>query len=107
MVGNKTETPEKSVDGYKWRALVLLWVAFFLQQGTRQIYGATLSSIQNSLGLDPSGIGLVGTVFTFLYGIAVPFAGMAADFFLEKGLTRAAYFSTQFHRLQKLRSPLL
>ena len=28
---------------------------------------------------------------------------MAADFFLEKGLTRAAYFSTQFHRLQKLR----
>lgn len=28
---------------------------------------------------------------------------MAADFFLEKGFTRAAYFATQFHRLQKLR----
>ena len=28
---------------------------------------------------------------------------MAADFFLQKGFTRAAYFSTQFHRLQKLR----
>jgi LacI family transcriptional regulator len=28
---------------------------------------------------------------------------MAADFFLKKGFTRAAYFSTQFHRLQKLR----
>lgn len=28
---------------------------------------------------------------------------MAADFFISKGFTRAAYFSTQFHRLQKLR----
>ena len=28
---------------------------------------------------------------------------MAADFFIKKGFTRAAYFSTQFHRLQKLR----
>ena len=35
---------------YKWRALALLWVAFFLQQGTRQIFGATLTSIQGSLG---------------------------------------------------------
>jgi len=28
---------------------------------------------------------------------------MAADFFLNKGFTRAAYFSTEFRRLQKLR----
>lgn len=28
---------------------------------------------------------------------------MAADFFLQKGFTRAAYFATQFRRLQKLR----
>lgn len=28
---------------------------------------------------------------------------MAADFFLDKGFTRAAYFAMQFHRLQKLR----
>ena len=27
---------------YKWLALALLWVAFFLQQGTRQIYGPLL-----------------------------------------------------------------
>lgn len=32
--------PEKT--NYKWRALALLWVAFFLQQGTRQIFGAAL-----------------------------------------------------------------
>jgi len=28
---------------------------------------------------------------------------MAAEFFLQKGFKRAAYFSTEFHRLQKLR----
>ncbi len=30
---------------YKWFALALLWVAYFLLQGTRQIYGATLPQI--------------------------------------------------------------
>ena len=69
---------------YKWRALALLWVAFFLQQGTRQIFGATLTSIQGSLGAGAAAIGAVATVFTFAYGLSVPFAGAAADLFNRK-----------------------
>ena len=69
---------------YKWRALTLLWVAFFLQQGTRQIFGATLTSIQGSLGASAAAIGAVATVFTFAYGLSVPFAGAAADLFNRK-----------------------
>ena len=69
---------------YKWRALALLWVAFFLQQGTRQIFGATLTSIQGSLGASAAAIGAVATVFTFAYGLSVPFAGAAADLFNRK-----------------------
>ena len=69
---------------YKWRALALLWVAFFLQQGTRQIFGATLTSIQGSLGASAAAIGAVATVFTFAYGLSVPFAGVAADLFNRK-----------------------
>ena len=69
---------------YKWRALALLWVAFFLQQGTRQIFGATLTSIQGSLGVSAAAIGAVATVFTFAYGLSVPFAGVAADLFNRK-----------------------
>ena len=69
---------------YKWRALFLLWVAFFLQQGTRQIFGATLTSIQGSLGANAAAIGAVATVFTFAYGLSVPFAGAAADLFNRK-----------------------
>ena len=77
---------------YKWRALALLWVAFFLQQGTRQIFGATLTSIQGSLGATAAGIGMVATVFTFIYGLSVPFAGVAADLLNRKWMVVSGVF---------------
>ena len=69
---------------YKWAALGLLWVAFFLQQGTRQIYGPLVGSIQTSTGASDVQIGLVSTVFTLVYGLTIPFAGFAADLFSRK-----------------------
>lgn len=69
---------------YKWAALGLLWVAFSLQQGTRQIYGPLIGSIQLSTGATDVQIGLVGTVFTLVYGLTIPFAGFAADLFSRK-----------------------
>jgi MFS family permease len=77
---------------YKWRALALLWVAFFLQQGTRQIFGATLTSIQSSLGASAAAIGAVATVFTFAYGLSVPFAGAAADILNRKWMVVSGVF---------------
>lgn len=77
---------------YKWRALFLLWVAFFLQQGTRQIFGATLSSIQGSLGVTAAQIGVVATVFTFAYGLSVPFAGVTADLLNRKWMVVSGVF---------------
>ncbi|MCQ2378495.1 MAG: MFS transporter [Victivallaceae bacterium] len=71
---------------YKYRAFILLWVAFFLQQGTRQIFGATLPQIQNTFGVSKVEIGAVATLFTLLYGICVPFAGIAADLFKRKAM---------------------
>ena len=69
---------------YKWTALILLWVAFFLQQGTRQVYGPLLGSIQASLGANDVQVGLVSTVFTLVYGLTIPFAGFWADLFSRK-----------------------
>ena len=77
---------------YKWRALFLLWVAFFLQQGTRQIFGATLSSIQGSLGVTAAQIGMIATVFTFAYGFSVPFAGVTADLLNRKWMVVSGVF---------------
>jgi len=73
----------KKID-YKWTALLLLWVAFFLQQGTRQLYGPSVPAICQSLGVDKVSIGVVGTVFAMMYGICVPFAGITADIFRRK-----------------------
>ena len=69
---------------YKWAALALLWVAFFLQQGTRQLFGPSVPSIMASTGADKVAVGAVGTVFAMMYGICVPFAGITADIFKRK-----------------------
>ncbi|MGI6494819.1 MAG: MFS transporter [Kiritimatiellia bacterium] len=73
----------KKID-YKWTALALLWVAFFLQQGTRQLLGPSVPAICASFGVDKVAIGVVGTVFAMMYGICVPFAGITADIFRRK-----------------------
>ena len=77
------EAKMKKID-YKWFALALLWVAFFLQQGTRQVYGPLVGSIQEAVGATDVQLGLVSTVFTLVYGITIPFAGFAADLFSRK-----------------------
>ena len=69
---------------YKWVALALLWVAFFLQQGMRQVYGPLLGSIQSAVGATDVQLGLASTVFTLVYGLTIPFAGFAADLFSRK-----------------------
>ena len=71
-------------DAYKWVALALLWVAFFLQQGTRQLFGPSVPAMCLSLGIDKVAIGVVGTVFAMTYGICVPFAGLTADLLSRK-----------------------
>jgi len=69
---------------YKWELLLILWVAYFLNQGDRQIYNAVLSLIKADLGLSDVQLGLVVTVFTILYGIFVPVAGCLGDFVSKK-----------------------
>ena len=71
-------------SGYKWLALLLIWGAAFFQQGIRQIYGATLPSITDSLGVTSVEIGFVGTVFTFVYGATVICAGFLSDLISRK-----------------------
>ena len=64
---------------YKWELIVLLWGAFFLNQGDRQVFNSVIPLIRDGLGLSDVQIGLVGTIFTVIYGILVPVAGYAGD----------------------------
>ena len=76
-------TMMKRIDN-RWIALGLLWVAYFLLQGTRQIYGATLPQIRADFGVDDLRMGMVASVFFFAYAAIVPLGGFAADLFRRK-----------------------
>lgn len=69
---------------YKWELLILLWIAFFLHQGDRQIYNSVIPLIKTSLPLDDIQLGLVSSIFTLVYGLMVPLAGFAGDLFPRK-----------------------
>lgn len=72
---------------YKWRLLALLFVAFFLVMGTRQLYNAVLPQIKLEFagyGISNAKFGAVGSVFTMTFGLLVLASGMAADFLGRK-----------------------
>jgi MFS family permease len=79
----------------KWELLIWLWVAFFLNQGDRQIYNAVMPLIGADLKLDAVQLGLVATLFTAIYGVLVPVAGYAGDVVSRKWMvvTSLAVFS--------------
>lgn len=72
---------------YKWLLLVFLFVAFFLEQGARQVYAAALPQITRdfaSLGVTGSQLGLVSSAFTLVFGLSLVASGFAADFLGRK-----------------------
>lgn len=77
----------KDGGSYKWTMLALVSGAYFLAQGARQIYSTVLPHVRAdfaSAGLSDAQLGLVGSVFTLVFGLVIPFAGLAADFFRRK-----------------------
>ena len=67
---------------YRWMLLALLSVTYFLAQGSRQIFNAVLPQIKADFagaGLTDAQLGLVGSAFTLVFGLAIPFGGVLAD----------------------------
>ena len=72
---------------YKWILLALLSATYFLAQGVRQIFNAVLPQIKADFagaGITDTQLGLVGSAFTLVFGLAIPFGGVLADFFSRK-----------------------
>lgn len=87
----------KKID-YKWVMLALISIAYFLAQGTRLIYAAVLPQIKADFaagGITDAQLGLVGSTFTLVFGLVMPFAGLAADMLRRKWIliTGALLFS--------------
>lgn len=74
-------------SNYKWVVLMLVSIAYFLAQGTRLIYSAVLPQIKADFaasGVTDAQLGLISSVFTLVFGLAMPFAGLVADLFSRK-----------------------
>lgn len=75
----------KTGDNYKWVALGLLTVGYFMQQGTRQIFNAVLPQMKADFpDVTGSDWGTVMSVFSLVYGFCVLFAGVIGDLFSRK-----------------------
>lgn len=85
---------------YKWEVLLLLWMAYLLNQGDRQVFNTVLPAIRDSLGLTDTSIGLIATIFNLSFAIAVPVGGWLGDRFSRKWVTTLSVlffsFSTMF-----------
>jgi sugar phosphate permease len=64
---------------YKWELIVLLWLAFFINQADRQIFNVVLPAIKAELNLTDSNMGLISSILILVYGILVPVAGYVGD----------------------------
>lgn len=72
---------------YKWEVLLLLWMAFLLNQGDRQVFNTVLPAIRDALHLTDTSVGLIATIFNLFYAMMVPVGGWAGDRFSRKWVT--------------------
>ena len=63
----------------KWEILVLIWVAFFLNQADRQAFNIVLPLIQEDIHLTDIQVGLIATIFNLFYAVLVPLGGWLGD----------------------------
>ena len=62
-----------------WSVVGLLWIAFLINYLDRQVVFSILPVLTRDLGFSNTQLGLTGTVFTWVYCLAMPFAGRLAD----------------------------
>lgn len=72
---------------YKWELLFWLWLAFFLNQADRAIYGIVLPHIKASLDLTSQQEGLIGSMLFWTLAAMVPIAGYVGDIWSRRKIT--------------------
>ena len=81
-----TANPPAVRSAYRWELLILLWLAFFLNQADRQIFSVVLPLIRNDLGLTDAELGLIASALVWTYGLLVPVAGFLGDRFSRRNI---------------------
>lgn len=88
MTNPDTLEPTRTAAGrrYRWELLVLLWLAFFLNQADRQIFSVVLPLIRKDLDLTDAELGLIASALVWTYGLLVPVAGFLGDRFSRRNI---------------------
>lgn len=71
---------------YPWVILVFFWLIYFLNQADRQVLFSVLPLIKRELGLTDTQLGLMSSVFFWVFAILVPLAGSLGDVISRKRL---------------------
>jgi MFS family permease len=71
---------------YKWTVLALFWFVYFINQADRQVLFSVFPLIQKEYGLTDANLGLLGSVFFWVYALLVPVAGALGDRFTRKNI---------------------
>lgn len=63
----------------KWTVLALFWLIYFMNQADRQVLFSVFPLVQKQFGLSDAHLGLLGSVFFWVYAVLVPVAGALGD----------------------------
>jgi MFS family permease len=74
----------------KWGVVGLLWCMYFLNQADRQALFSVFPAVKAQLGLSDTSLGLISSVFFWIYAISVPLAGAFGDVWNRKWTIVAA-----------------
>jgi MFS family permease len=64
---------------YKWWVVAMLWLISFFNYADRQAIFSVFPLLEREMNLTPVQLGLLGSAFAWVYGLAAPLAGMVVD----------------------------
>ncbi|MFN0167921.1 MAG: MFS transporter [Bryobacteraceae bacterium] len=97
-----TASPEAVASGASWRAwglVGLLWVAFLINYIDRQVVFSIFPVLRRDLGFTSEQLGLIGTIFIWVYSLCNPLVGRLADVFSRQKLIVASLVLWSFATL--------
>ncbi len=84
MSPTAVQAPKKILN--PWILLGFLWVTYFLNYVDRQVVFSVFPALRSEMSFTSTQLGLIGSVFTWVYSICMPISGRLADLFPRKHL---------------------
>ena len=78
------KTQHTAASWQRWELLILLFLAYFLNQADRALFGIVLPSLKAELALSDTQVGLCSSTLFLVLALMVPMAGFFGDRFSKK-----------------------